>query len=94
MKALLISVGLVTSLAANAQISIGAAPRKEQNSCLKNHQDNFRNCNRVTSASRRPDGSIAAVCNGTQYLVFTMLSQSDGKMPELALNCAAAAKSM
>jgi len=93
MKVLFFSVGLAISLAASAQIAIGAAPQGENKAVASRIiKDNFPNCNRVSSASRRQDGSIAAICDGTQYLVFTMFSQREGKMLEVALNCAAAAK--
>ena len=84
---------LMGSMSAQAapSIAVGAAPKGDATAVASRIiKDNFDSCKRVTSATRRNDGSILATCSGTQYLVFTMYSAKEGKMLELALNCAAA----
>lgn len=76
-----------------ASIAVGAAPKGDATAVSSRIiKYNFPNCKRVTGASRSPDGSIRAVCDGTKYLVFTVFNAREGKLIELALNCSAAKK--
>ena len=76
---------------AASSVTVGAAPRgdalKVASRIIKH---NFPSCKRVRAATRLSDGSIKASCDGTEYRVATVYSAKDGKMLELALNCAAA----
>lgn len=95
MKTLGTVVGLLVTLTAQAgpPISVGAAPKGDATAVASRIiKENFPACTRVTNAQRDASGAIRAVCDGTQYLVFTVYSASEGKMHELALNCAAAKK--
>lgn len=79
--------------AAKAATSIGAAPEGDATAVASRIiKYNFPTCNKVTRAMRNQDGSIKAICDGVSYLVFTMYSSKQGKMLELALDCAAAKK--
>jgi hypothetical protein len=97
MKSKLVTVIAITSLlvaawpASAAVPAIGAAPKGDPTTVAsKIIKYNFPECKRVSNASRSPDGSIRAKCNGTDYLVFTMFNPKEGKVLELAMNCAAA----
>jgi len=87
---LILSQGVVLTTA-NAQVSVGAAPRGDATTVASRIiKYNFPACKRVSSAVRRRDGSIRATCDGTDYLVSTIYSAKEGKMMEVALNCTAA----
>lgn len=74
-----------------ASISIGAAPKGDATKIASRIiKYNFPKCKRVSAATRAADGSIRATCDGRAYLVFTMYSAAEGKMVELAMDCAAA----
>lgn len=84
-------LSLLTSAAVAGLPPVGAAPKGEPVAVASRIiKYNFPTCKRVTSALRAPDGSIRAICDGTQYLVFTVFNANAGKTLELALNCAAA----
>lgn len=88
---LLVAVGAFSSLAIAGLPPIGAAPKGDANEVASRIiKYNFPACKRVTGAVRQSDGSIAARCDGTLYLVFTMFNPKEGKTIEAALNCAAA----
>ena len=71
--------------------TVGAAPNGDPTAVASRIiKYNFPECKRVSNASRSPDGSIRANCDGTDYLVFTMFNPKEGKLLELALNCTAA----
>ncbi len=71
--------------------AVGAAPKGDPATVASRIiKYNFPECKRVSNASRSPDGSIRAKCDGTDYLVFTMFNPKEGKLLELALNCTAA----
>jgi hypothetical protein len=71
--------------------AVGAAPKGDPTVvATKIIKYNFPHCKRVSSATRRPDGSIRAKCDGTDYLVFTVFNAKEGKTTEVALNCTAA----
>lgn len=76
---------------AAAPFAVGAAPKGDAaevaNKIIKR---NFPACKKVVRASRRPDGSISASCDGMEYLVFTVFNPKEGRTIELALNCSAA----
>jgi hypothetical protein len=85
-----IYLGLFT-LNSHAQLTVGAAPKGDESKVASRIiKYNFPKCKRVSEAVRQKDGSIRASCDGVEYLVFTMYSAKEGKMLELALNCAAA----
>jgi hypothetical protein len=85
------SLCLLISVAVAELPPVGAAPKGDPVTVASRIiKENFPNCTRVTSATRRADGSIRAICDGTQYLVFTVFNAKEGKILELALNCAAA----
>jgi hypothetical protein len=72
-------------------ISVGAAPQGDVATVASRIiKYNFPACRRVTNATRLSDRSIRASCDGTDYRVFTVYSAQEGKMIEVALNCAAA----
>ena len=71
--------------------AVGATPKGDPTTVASRIiKYNFPECKRVSNASRSPDGSIRAKCDGTDYLVFTMFNPKEGKLLELALNCTAA----
>lgn len=76
---------------AASPFAVGAAPKGDAaavaNKIIKR---NFPACKKVVQASRRPDGSISASCDGMDYLVFTVFNPKEGRTIELALNCSAA----
>lgn len=95
MKLTHFSLGGLLSLLASAAIAglppVGAAPKGDPTTVASRIiKHNFPTCKRVTGALRASDGSIRAVCDGTQYLVFTVFSAEEGKTLELALNCSVA----
>lgn len=95
MKAVAIVYGLLVASAAQAgpPISVGAAPKGDATVVASRIiKENFPACKQVTNAKRDEYGAIRASCDGTQYRVFTVYSAKEGKMLELALNCAAAKK--
>jgi len=76
-----------------AGISVGAAPKGQaQAIATKIIKENHPACKTVSKATRRPDGSITAQCNGASFLVFTVFNPKEGRAMELALNCTAAKK--
>jgi hypothetical protein len=84
-------LSLLTSAAIADLPPVGAAPKGDPTIVASRIiKYNFPTCKRVTGALRAPDGSIRAVCDGTQYLVFTVFNAKEGKTLELALNCSAA----
>jgi hypothetical protein len=92
MKTPLFAILLATAAAASAQsISVGAAPAgdaaKIANRIIK---ENHPACKQVSGAKRRPDGSIAANCSGSRFLIFTVFNPKEGRTIELAMNCTAA----
>lgn len=97
MKALIFILAVAGALAVAgvqaAGIAVGAAPKGDATGVASRIiKYNFPSCKRVTAAVRQADGSIRAVCDGTQYLVFTVFNAKEGKVIELALNCTAARK--
>ncbi|MCR4347092.1 MAG: hypothetical protein NUV55_07825 [Sulfuricaulis sp.] len=83
---------LATALASvSAAPAVGAAPKGDPTAvATKIIKYNFPECKRVSSATRRSDGSIRAKCDGVDYLVFTVFNAKEGKTIEVALNCTAA----
>jgi hypothetical protein len=74
-----------------AGLAVGAAPKGDPTAVAsKIIKYNFPECKHVSNASRSPDGSIRAKCDGTNYLVFTVFNPKEGKVLELAMNCTAA----
>lgn len=72
-------------------IPVGAAPQGDAATVASRIiKYNFPSCRHVSSATRQPDGSIRAQCDGTIYRVFTVFDASKGKTIEVALNCTAA----
>ena len=72
-----------------ASVSAGAAPPGDAKTVATTIiKYNFPQCKRVTTARRAPDGTIRANCDGTDYYVFTMYNAKEGRMFEVALNCA------
>lgn len=92
MKTSVIVVLLATAGAAAAQsISVGAAPSGDAAKVASRIiKENHPACKRISNAKRRPDGSIAASCSGSQFLVFTVFNPKEGRTIELAMNCTAA----
>lgn len=87
-------IGLIAASVSIAAIPVGAAPKGEAiDVASRIIKYNFPECKRVTRAVRQADGSIRAVCDGVQYLVFTVFNAKEGRVIQLALNCTAA-KSM
>lgn len=83
----------VTTNVYAASVSVGAAPQGDAKTvATKIIKYNFPQCKRVTTALRLADGSIRAICDGTDYRVFTVYSAKEGKMHEVAMNCTAAKK--
>lgn len=79
--------------AALAAPPIGAAPKGDATTVASRIiKYNFQTCKRVSNATRAHDGSIRATCDGIAYLVFTVFNAKEGKIIEVALNCAAAKK--
>ena len=71
--------------------AVGAAPAGDATSVASRIiKYNFPSCRTVSGATRRTDGAIRATCDGTAYLVFTVFNANEGKVLELAMNCAAA----
>lgn len=65
----IVVIGLLvtTTAAIAASIAVGAAPSGDATTVASRIiKYNFPNCKRVTSAVRSADGSIRAVCDGTQ----------------------------
>lgn len=83
---------LLAALGADAAaIAVGAAPKGDTTAVASRIiKYNFPSCKRVSNAKRLPDGSIRAICDGTEYRVFTVYSAKEGKMLEVAMDCAAA----
>lgn len=74
-----------------AALAVGAAPKGDPAVVAsKIIKYNFPECKRVSNATRNPDGSIRAKCDGINYLVFTVFNTKEGKTLEVALNCTAA----
>ena len=74
-----------------AGLAVGAAPKGDPvKVASKIIKYNFPSCKRVSQASRSPDGSIRAKCDGTDYLVFTVFNAKEGKTLEIAMNCTVA----
>lgn len=71
--------------------TVGAAPKGNARVvATKIIKYNFPKCRHVSEATRRPDGSIRAVCDGIDYLVFTVFNAKEGKVIKVAMNCTAA----
>jgi hypothetical protein len=90
--AIVATIGLATTfpLVARSQ-TVGAAPKGDPAVVAsKIIKYNFPKCQHVSNAARRPDGSIRAVCDGIDYLVFTVFNAKEGKVIKVALNCTAA----
>jgi hypothetical protein len=97
MRSRLIAVIATTSLLAAAWPTsaagpaVGAAPKGDPSAVASRIiKYNFPECKHVSNASRSPDGAIRAVCDRTNYLVFTIFNPKEGKVLELAMNCIAA----
>jgi hypothetical protein len=90
---LLVSCHLLL-LAAGAHagsVAVGAAPKGDPMTvAAKIIKFNFPQCKSVSTAVRLADGSIRAICDGTNYRVFTIYSATEGKMLEVAMNCTVA----
>lgn len=72
-------------------ITVGAAPEGNSVSVASRIiKYNFPTCRTISNATRLPDGSIRAKCDGTSYRVFTVFDAKKGKTIEVALNCTAA----
>jgi hypothetical protein len=84
---MLLSVPTLTA----APFTVGAAPKGDTTKiAARIIKYNFPTCKRVSSATRKQDGSIRAMCDGTDYLVFTVFNAKEGRMLEVAMNCTAA----
>lgn len=71
--------------------SVGAAPKGDATKVASRIiKDSFPKCKRVSNASRSPDGSIRAKCDGIDYMVFTLFDPKEAKVLELAMNCTVA----
>jgi hypothetical protein len=71
--------------------TVGAAPKGNPTMVAsKIIKYNFPECRHVSEATRRPDGSIRAVCDDIEYLVFTVFNAKEGKVIKVAMNCTAA----
>jgi hypothetical protein len=92
MKAILVtSLFAITAAASAAPITVGAAPAGDAPAVASRIiKANHPSCTRIKAAKRRLDGAIAATCNGSDFLVFTMFSPKEGRAVELAMNCTAA----
>ncbi len=85
-----VTLAAALPLAAHSQ-AVGAAPKGNATVVAsKIIKYNFPKCQRVSEATRRPDGSIRAVCDGIDYLVFTVFNAKEGKVIKVAMNCTAA----
>lgn len=91
MKAPILAALITFSAAATAaSITVGAAPAGEAAAvATRIIKKNYATCKRVSAAKRRPDGSIDARCDGSQFLVFTVFNPKEGRTIELAMNCTA-----
>jgi len=88
---LTISMLLAVPTVPAAPFAVGAAPKGDVTKiAARIIKYNFPTCKRISSATRKPDGSIRAKCDGTDYLVFTVFNAKEGKMLEVAMNCTAA----
>jgi hypothetical protein len=87
-----VAFGLALTLPAGAAaFAVGAAPKGDASvAAARIIKHNFPACSKVASAVRKSDGSIRASCDGKQYLVFTVFNPKEGKLIEVAMNCAAA----
>jgi len=97
MRSAVIAILAASTLVAVAQTAtaaapaVGAAPKGDPTAvATRIIKYNFPTCKRVSNATRNPDGSIRARCDGTDYLVFTVFNAEEGRTLEVALNCAAA----
>jgi hypothetical protein len=80
---------LVMSDVHAASVSARAAPPGDAKTvAARIIKYNFPQCKRVTTAIRATDETIRANCDGTAYYVFTIYSAKEGKVFEVALNCA------
>lgn len=86
---ILVSTILLGATAAFAQSGFGAAPKGDPRVVASRIiKDYFpTSCKSVTKAVRLKDGSIQAICSGTEYRVGTVFSAKDGQLSEFALNC-------
>ena len=93
-KAFLTGIGLLwPAIALAASFAVGAAPKgNAADVASRIIKYNFPACKRVTSATRTGEGAIVAVCDGSEYMVFTVFNKKEGKLIEVALNCTAALK--
>ena len=83
----------IANAASAAPIAVGAAPKGDATKVAgKVIMDNFPACTKMGAATRRPDGSIKAICSGVEFLVFTVFNPKEGRTMEIAMNCSAAKK--
>lgn len=88
---LMIPMLAVVSTSIAAPPAVGAAPKGDATAVASRIiKYNFPACKRVSSATRMPDGSIRAKCDGSEFLVFTVFNAKEGKVLELAMNCTVA----
>lgn len=79
---------LVSNTAFAAPITFGAAPSGDATTVAgKIIKYNFPACKHVKAAKRLSDGSIIATCNGSDFRVFTIFNQKEGRLIDLAMNC-------
>lgn len=93
MRVVVISVVLILEAAGvtAGPIAVGAAPQGDPVAVASRIiKYNFPACRLVSNATRLPDGSIRAKCDGTSYRVFTVFDANRGKTIEVSLNCTAA----
>lgn len=86
-----ITNALFVSGAPAAKLTVGAAPSGDPTKVASRIiKYNFPSCRKLSNAVRAQDGSIRATCDAVSYLVFTVFNPREGKVIEVALNCAAA----
>lgn len=88
-KRFLFCATVIASSTAVAQSGFGAAPKGDPTAvATRIIKYNFpSSCKTVTQAVRLKDGSIHAVCSGTEYRVGTMFNAKEGKIVEFSINC-------
>jgi len=89
-RSLIAIVGFCSTLLsayAIAQSGVGAAPKGDAKVVVSRIiKHNFPSCRTVSNAVRAPDGSIRAVCDMSNYMVFTFFKAKEGKTSEIAVN--------
>lgn len=79
------------NLASAAPPAIGAAPEGDAKKVAeKTIKKSYKSCKMMEAATRKPDGTIKAVCSGIDFIVFTTVNPNDGSTMALAMNCSAA----